>query len=257
MRRNRRRAKYFPPENALDRSLSIVWYDLPEKDRAPHLAWLHESFIPRQLKKPGVLWAAHYVCERQPDPVHKILHYAEEPVPAGNDYILLFGAETAHAFAPPAPGQPDPYTTVDDRAMLAMRAGARVNIFTEEARVDGPAAAQRERGASLSACIQLGSFNTRSYQDEDGLLAWYAHNRLPGLAITPGCLGVRKLVSVAGWAKHGVLYEFTSREEREKYFRAYENADPAMAAWTDRLRRSLVHAPGSANVAYRIWPAVA
>lgn len=241
----------------LDRSLCITWYDLPDASRDAHLDWLHGSFIPRQLKKPGVLWAAHYVSEHQPDPVHKILHHANDiALPAGNDYILLFGAETAHAFAPPAPGRPDPYTTDDDRAMLAKRIGTRVNIFTEEARVDGPAAAQRERGAALSACIQLGSFNTRSYQDEDGLLAWYAHNRLPGLAVTPGCLGVRKLVSVAGWAKHGVLYEFTSKEEREKYFRACENADPAMAAWTDRLRRSLIHAPGSANVAYRIWPPV-
>lgn len=240
----------------MDRGLGITWYDLAEKDRDAHLEWLHRSFIPRQLNRPGMLWAAHYVCERQPDPVHKILHYAADPVPAGNDYILLFGAETAHAFAPPAPGRPDPYMTDADRAMLAMRAGTRINIFTEEASIDGPAAAQRQRGKALSPCIQLGSFNTHSYQDEDGLLAWYAHNRLPGLAATPGCVGVRKLASVAGWAKHGVLYEFTSKEEREKYFRACENADPAMAAWTDRLRRTLVHAPGSANVAYRIWPPV-
>ncbi len=240
----------------MDRSLYIVWYDLPEKDRKTHLDWLHGSFIPRQLKKSGVLWAAHYECERQADPVHKILSYAAEPVPDGNEYILLFGAETAHAFAPPAPGTTDPTITDEDRKMLAMRVGARINTFTEEACVDGPAAAQRKRGKELSACIQLGSFNTRAYQDEDGLLAWYAHNRLPGLSITPGCIGVRKMVSVAGWAKHGVLYEFVSKEEREKYFRAYENADPSMAAWTDSLRRSLVHAPGSANVAYRIWPPV-
>ena len=89
-------------ENTLDRSLCITWYDLPEENRRAHLDWLHGSFIPRQLKKPGVLWGAHYLCERQPDPVHKILSYAAEPVPTGNDYILLFGAETAHAFAPPA-----------------------------------------------------------------------------------------------------------------------------------------------------------
>jgi len=243
-------------ETTLDRSLCITWYDLPEENRRAHLDWLHGSFIPRQLVKPGMLLAAHYLCERQPDPVHKVLQYSTESVPAGNDYILIFGAETAHAFAPPAPGRTDDSITAADRAMLDMRKAVRINLFTEEACVDGPAAAQRRRGAELSACIQLGSFNTRSYQDDDGLLAWYAHNRLPGLAITPGCIGVRKMVSVAGWAKHGVLYEFTSKEDREKYFRAYENADPAMAAWTDSLRRSLIHAPGSANVAYRIWPPV-
>ena len=72
----------------------------------------------------------------------------------------------------------------------------------------------------------------------------------------PGVVRTRRLCSIAGWAKHGVLYEFTSKEEREKYFRAYENKDPAMATWTDSLRRSLIHAPGSANVAYRLWPPV-
>ena len=240
----------------MDRSLHITWYDLPEQHRGAHLDWLHDSFMPRQLQKPGVLWAAHYECEHTPDPVHKILSYADEAVPTGNDYILLIGAETAHAFAPPAPGRSDSSVTDADRDMLAQRRETRINIFTEEACVDGPAAAQRQRGAELGSCIQLGSFNTRSIADEDGLMAWYAHNRLPGLAITPGCVGVRKMVSVAGWAKHGVLYEFTSKAEREKYFRAYENADPAMAAWTDSLRRSLIHAPGSANVAYRIWPPV-
>ncbi len=240
----------------MDRSLCITWYDLPAQHRPAYLEWLHGSFLPRQLQKPGVLWAAHYECERTPDPVHKILSYAADAVPAGNDYILVIGASHAHAFAPPAPDQTDQYVTDEDRAMLAMRAGERINIFVEEACIDGPAAAGRKRGLELSPCIQLGSFNTRGCDDEHGLMAWYAHNRLPGLARTPGCIGVRKMVSVAGWAKHGVLYEFTSKAEREKYFRAYENADPVMAAWTDRLRRSLIHAPGSANVAYRIWPSV-
>ena len=240
----------------MDRSLHITWYDLVETDRAAHFVWLHRSFIPRQLKKPGVLWAAHYECERTPDPVHGILSYAQEPVPTGNDFILLFGAESAHTFAPPAPGQRDTSIDENDLAMLAQRREARINLFVEEACVDGPAAAQRRRGTELGACIQLGSFNTRSVEAENGLMAWYAHNRLPGLSKTPGCIGVRKLVSVAGWAKHGVLYEFTSKDEREKYFRAYENKDPAMAAWTDSLRRSLIHAPGSANVAYRLWPPV-
>lgn len=240
----------------MDRSLHITWYDLPEADRAAHLEWLHGSFMPRQLMKPGLLWAAHFLCERTPDPVHAVLSYASSPVPAGNDYILLFGARTAHAFAPPAPGCSDSTITASDRTMLAQRRATRVNLFTEEACIDGPEAGRRTRGTEIGACIQLGSFNTRSYEDEDGLMAWYAHNRLPGLARTPGCIGVRKLVSCSGWAKHGVLYEFTSKEDRDRHFRACENADPAMAAWTDRLRRTLIHAPGSANVAYRIWPPV-
>ena len=138
--------------------------------------------------------------------------------------------------------------------MLGMRSGERVLITTEVARRAGPEAATRESRLAPAPCIQLGTFNGDGTTTEEEMLTWYADWRFDALGRLPGCVAIRQLVSVVGWAKHGVLYEFTSKAEREKYFRAYENADPAMAAWTDSLRRSLIHAPGSANVAYRIWP---
>jgi hypothetical protein len=64
------------------------------------------------------------------------------------------------------------------------------------------------------------------------------------------------MVSVTGWAKHSVLYEFVSVEARNKYFPDHEKATPEMDAWTDRLVRKLLHAPGSPNVAGRIWPPI-
>ena len=50
---------------ALDRGLWITWYGLPEGERDAYLAWLHKKFMPRMLKKPGVLWAAHYASEAE------------------------------------------------------------------------------------------------------------------------------------------------------------------------------------------------
>ena len=85
-------------------------------------------------------------------------------------------------------------------------------IFTEETRVDGPEAASRPPGTVPGLIIEMGTFNPMSLEEEFELGAWYAQVRLPDLAPMPGCLGVRKLVSTAGWAKHSILYEFVSTE---------------------------------------------
>ena len=50
--------------------------------------------------------------------------------------------------------------------------------------------------------------------------------------------------------------EFVSLAERNKHFPEHEKANPEMDAWTDRLVRQLLHAPGSPCVAQRIFSAV-
>lgn len=240
----------------MDRALWITWYDLPADGRDGYLSWLHGTYIPKLLKKPGFLWAAHYAWEKAFRSASRLRYVDDSTVPAGNDYILLFGAEEAHAFANPVPGKLHAELPKEDREMLSMRIGERVNIFIEEARTDGPEANRREGKMALSPCIQLGSFNAGSHQSEDEVLDWYAHGRMPAMERLPGCLGVRKLVSVSGWAKHGVLYEFLSLAARNEHFPEHERSNPEMKAWTDRLVPTLVHAPGSPNVACRIWPPV-
>ena len=224
----------------LDRGLWISWYGLPEAGREAYFAWLHGKFMPKMLKKPGVLWAVHYAAQAQ-------------PLPAGNGYILIFGGTSAHAFANLTPRRVEPLLTPEDRKMLALRVGERVNIVTEEARAAGPAAKKREGRFTPAPCIQLGSFNAGSAH-EDEILDWYANLRLPAMSKLPGCLGIRKLNSVSGWAKHAVLYEFESLAARDRYFPFHEDQHPEMAAWTDALVRKLIHAPGSPNVARRLWP---
>jgi len=197
-----------------------------------------------------VMWAAHFECEKGPPP-DRLTHTDDQSVPTGNGYILIYGAANAHAFSESAPGEPRPEPSAEEKKMLAMRVGERVNIFTDEAQADGPDAKRRDPKAGLSPCIQLGSFNCPG-ADETEMLAWYARGRLPSMSKLPGCIGVRKIVSVAGWAKHGVLYEFVSLEERNKHFPGHEQANPTLESWTDRLVRKLIHAPGSPNVARRI-----
>jgi hypothetical protein len=242
--------------------LWITWYDLPADGRDAHLAWLHGIYLPKVLKRPGVLHGAHYAVEKLP-PTSRRRYTNDTSVPTGSDYILLFGAETpdvfsagADAFVKGAPDRFDAELTDEDRKMLAMKIGERVALVTEAARVDGPEAGQREPGMLLSPCIQVGSYNTGSTEVETELLSWYADWRMPALSKMPGCVGVRRYVSAVGWAKHGVLYEFVSREARSKYWPTLASSYPEMEAWSNRFIPNLTHAPGSANPAHRIWPPV-
>jgi hypothetical protein len=240
----------------MDRAIWITWYDLPAESRDAYLTWLHGSYIPRLLNKPGFLWAAHYASEPKTVHAHDYPGRFAADVPGGNDYILLFGAETTHAFARPVPHKLHAELPPEDRKLLAMRTGERTNIFVEDARADGPEGKHRDAKMALSPCIQLGSLNARAYQDEEEMLDWYANWRMPSMQQLRGCVGIRKLVSVAGWAKHGALYEFVSVAARNDCFLGYEKPNPEMEAWSNRLVPKLLHAPGSANVGRRIWSAV-
>jgi len=247
----------------MDRGLWISWYDLPTAGRDAYLSWLHGEYIPRILQRPGILYAAHYESARVPP---KYDHNTDDPsVPAGNDFVLIFGGESAHVFTRSAEGYvkgtPDKYyfqacLSENDKAMLQTRMGERVCVTTEQARTDGPAAKQRTGELALAPCIQLGSFNAQSVDVEDEWLAWFADWRLQALSKTPGCIGMRKLVSVRGWAKHLVLYEFESMQARNGYAPYLKKMYPEMVAWTERATMKLVHAPASPVVGARLWPPV-
>ena len=125
--------------------------------------------------------------------------------------------------------------------------------MAEEARVEGPETAQRNGKLTTGPCIQMGSFNSGLYTDEDELSAWYAQWRLPTMKHLKGCIGARKLVSVSGWV---ILYEWVSVEARNAIFVNHEASNPEMEDWTDRVVRKLDHAPGSPNLAHRLWPRI-
>ncbi len=132
--------------------------------------------------------------------------------------------------------------------MYGRRIGARSCIFVERDRADGPEAGTRAPGLTPGPGIQMGSFNINAVENEDELGSWYAQLRMPRLKEMTGCVGARNLVSVSGWAKHAILYEWVSLESLQKNF---------TTETVERSRRNvgnLVHAPGSPTLGVRIWP---
>ena len=238
----------------------ITWYDLPAAGREAYLAWLHESHLPSLLERPGYQWAAHYAAEERPirnakkDGASRRYPPAGS-VPGGHRYVLITGGESTEVFADPTPRQLYATLPPADRDMLAVRDGATSNIMIAHASVDGPDAGRREPGMALSPCIQLGSYVFDG--DEEDMLAWYTQWRLPSMRDIPGCVAVRRLVSVAGWAKHGILHEFTSSAARNEHFVDHERKlHPDKVEWSDRITGQVIHQPGSPNIAQRIWPVV-
>ena len=236
----------------MDRGIRLSYYDLADDKRDAYLAWLHERYLPALVKRPGIEWAAHYLAEKGPPP-DRLVHTGDAKIPTGGDYILLVGATDANVFAPPHPKETFEPVTADEDKMLALRQRERVGVMAEQARASGPATRGLDVNGTARA-IQLGTFNALP-EDEDALLAWYARWRMPCMQKLPGLERVRKLVGVSGWAKHGVLYEFSSMEERHAHFPKHEQPYPELEAWTDKVVRRLIHAPRSPQLGTRIWPA--
>jgi hypothetical protein len=113
-----------------DRGLWVTWYDLPDSGRDAYLSWLHESYLPALLKRPGYLWAAHYATQNTE--TRSDLHHVEDPkVPTGFHYILLVGAKDAGVFGNPAPVEIHATLPEQGKKMIAMRIGERVNLMTD------------------------------------------------------------------------------------------------------------------------------
>jgi hypothetical protein len=236
-----------------DRGLWITWYDLPESGRDDYLSWLHRTYLPNLLKRPGYLWAAHYATGGSGGSAQ--IHHVEDPkVPTGFHYILLIGVKDALVFGNPVPGAIHASLPEQGRKMLAMRAGERVNLMTEACRCEGRASHGYKEGVTGAPCIQIGSFNCPVEYEEE-MHAGYVQQRLPAMCETASCIGTRKLNSVAGWAKHAILYEFASLEGFNRDYEA-ANAKSPLGANGHSVVPLLIHAPGGPNSALRIWPPV-
>ena len=236
----------------MDRGIWLTWYDLPTVGREDYLAWLHQEYMPKVLKLPGYLWGAHYAEVENKIRSSAVTKTIDDPaVPTGSRYILLFGAEEAETFGDPLPSKINADLSEAGKKMLALRIATRTNIMAEYGRVKGPEAKTYRDGMMLANCIQLGTYNT-DWRNEEDLFEYYKLGRLPHMEVMPGCVRTRKLLSVVGWAKHGVLYEFTSLELRNKHFIGH--GGEKMKEWSANIVPKLIHAPGSANLALRIWP---
>jgi hypothetical protein len=247
------RLRVAPP----DRGLWITWYDLPMEGRDAYFSWLHGTYLPALLKRPGYLWAAHYASqdlEGGAENSTRYKHVDDPKVGKGYHYMLLIGAADANVFGDPVPSVLNAALPEEGRRMLAMRAGERVNLFTETGRREGRAGATYKDGMTGAPCIQVGSFDC-PMEFEEEMHAGYVLERLPKMCDTPSCVRTRKLNSVAGWAKHGILYEFASKEGFDRdYAPAVANSPLGLGGHS--VVSNLVHAPNGPNSALRIWPPV-
>jgi hypothetical protein len=240
-------------DGVIDRALWITWYDLPESGREDYLAWLHGTYLPNLLKRPGYLWAAHYATRGSGGSAQ--IHHVDDPkVPGGFRYILLIGVRDALVFGNPVPTAIHAALPEQGRKMLAMRAGERVNLMSEAGRCEGGASKSYKDGLTGAPFIQIGSFNCPVEYEEE-MHAGYVQQRLPAMCETASCIRTRKLNSVAGWAKHAILYEFASPEGFNRDYEA-ANAKSPLGTNGHSVVPMLTHAPGGPNSALRIWPPV-
>ena len=94
--------------------------------------------------------------------------------------------------------------------MLSAHTGVRSAVFVEVDRVEAPGAPRRRPGITPGPVIQFGTFNINAVENEVEMNTWYSRSRLPLVKPLEGNVGARRLVSIAGWPKHGILYEFES-----------------------------------------------
>lgn len=244
----------------MDLGIWATWYDLDEGDEAAFLAWAHAEYLPFLQQQPGIAWVAHYandgggatMKELQTNPSRR----GGEELPTGCQFVLLVGAPSSYSFFNP---------WVLDMALpegfaekLSLRRRSRSEIYAEEARVDGNAVEHRQWGSTLAPAIQFGTYNMRTQEAETMLGRWYSQQRLPLMSRMDACVRTRKLMSSVGWAKHGILYEFSSLEARMKeHEEPHESKTLDPDAWTGQIADNAAYPPGSPFVGQRIWPPVA
>jgi hypothetical protein len=247
------RGRSAPP----DRGLWITWYDLPMEGRDAYFSWLHGTYLPDLLKRPGYMWAAHYASqdlEGGAENSKRYRHVDDSRVGKGYHYMLLIAATDASVFGDPVPSLINAALPAEGKKMLAMRTGERMNIFTEACRREGGAFGAYKEGMTGAPCIQVGSFDCE-LEFEEEMHAGYVLQRLPKMCATSSCVRTRKLNSVAGWAKHGIIYEFASKEGFDRdYAPAVANSPLGLNGHS--VVPNLIHAPNGPNSALRIWPPV-
>lgn len=238
----------------MDEGIWAVWFDLDKKVKASHLKWLHQTYLPDIIARPGIAWAAHY--ELHPEiyaEKRSRLTHTDEPVGQALQHLVLVGATSSNVFFHASSPIEKKNQSKETRARLAERQEVRWLISKEEFRVNGPDYGTSMPGGMTGACIQMGSFNMTSPELEVGLGRWYEQLRYPEFAKSSSCRRMRKLLSVAGWAKHAVIYEFTSNEDRAKNM---ENTGTHAVKWGEDVIAHTVHSPGSPVIGFRKWPKV-
>lgn len=238
--------------------LRAEWFDINNKDKDKLCSWLHGIFFPDLHSKNGVNWVAHYDIVPHPEtryikgaPAKK--EVKDLSVPPGQENLVLTSANTPSVFF--APNNALEAMEKKQQPYLSMRANYRSAVFIEEEMINGPELHKQPLGTGGAPAMQFGSYNVDSIQDDIELAKWYRGERFPRLPVTRGMIRGRKFLSISGWAKHGVLWEFAEMDEDEYSFEhRFMEADRGENWHGRHVLEYVTHAPGSPHAGRRVWP---
>ena len=240
--------------------LKAEWFDLDavSGDRARN--WLHDSYLPRVQSTPGVAWTGHYEIVKLPDTPYiagapQRQETTDPTLPSGWQNVILTAAVSPEVFF----GKDTALDTLANAhcEQLADLLNYRSAVFIEEQVVNSPEQRSGPYGMGPPPAMQLGNYNVTKPEDEIELARWYRAERFARVSVTNGMIRGRKLLSIAGWAKHGVLWEFTDLPKGDTSFEhRFVEADRS-ENWQGRhVLEYAIHAYGSPHAGRRVWPSV-
>jgi hypothetical protein len=238
--------------------LRAEWFDINNKDKDKLCSWLHGVFFPDLQFQNGVNWVAHYDIVPHPEtryikgaPARK--EVKDLSVPPGQENLVLTSVNTPSIFF--GPNNALETMEKEHSLYLSMRTNYRSAVFIEEEMINGPELHKQPIGTGGAPAMQFGSYNVDEIRDDIELAKWYRGERFPRLPVTRGMIRGRKFLSISGWAKHGVLWEFSEMDEEEYSFEhRFMEADRGENWHGRHVLEYVTHAPGSPHAGRRIWP---
>ena len=238
--------------------LRAEWFDINNNDKDKLCSWLHGVFFPDFQSQNGVNWVAHYDIVPHPEtryikgaPAKK--EVKDLSVPPGQENLVLTSVNTPSIFF----GHNNALEAMEkeQRLYLSMRTNYRSAVFIEEEIINGPELHKQPLGTGGAPAMQFGSYNVDGIRDDIELAKRYRGERFPRLPVTRGMIRGRKFLSISGWAKHGVLWEFAEMDEEEYSFEhRFIEADRGENWHGRHVLEYVTHAPGSPHAGRRIWP---
>lgn len=234
------------------------WFDISCEDKDKLWSWLHNFFFPNLQCQNGVNWVAHYDIVPHPKkpyikgaPLKKEVNNPE--IPSGWENLVLTSVNMPSVFF--GPNCSLRKLEKQNQHYLSMRTNYRSAVFIEEEMINGPEQHKQPLGMGGAPAMQFGSYNVDEIQDEDELAKWYRAERFPRLPVTRGMIRGRKFLSISGWAKHGVLWEFSEMDKNEYSFEhRFIEADRGENWHGRHVLEYVTHAPGSPHAGIRVWP---
>jgi hypothetical protein len=238
--------------------IKAEWFDLSENFRGDMWSWLHNDYFPALQSAPGVAWVGHYEIEKQQDkPYIKGAPPKKETndpsVPTGWENVVLIAGGSPEVFF----GINNPVDALSEAYAdkLSARENFRDAVFIEEQVINSPEQRTSPYGMGPPPAMQLGNYNADKPEDEVELAKWYRSERFARVSVSRGMIRGRKMLSIAGWPKHGVLWEFTDLPQGEFTFEPrFVEADRG-EEWSGRhVLEYVTHAPNGPHCGRRIWP---